>query len=63
MLGTVESIGNGLIDRHRHGPRVRLRAITAMNRNGFNMHPTLVAYHPFGNRRLRVPRGYLLLQQ
>ena len=38
MLGIVERIGRGLVDRHRHGLGCRVRAVARMNRQGLQFH-------------------------
>src|SRR5207248_9881473 len=38
MIGAVELIRGGLIDRHRHGPRRRVAIVAAMNSNRLASH-------------------------
>ena len=38
MLGAVECVGDGLIDRHRHGLRGRIDLVTAVNCDGLAAH-------------------------
>src|SRR5690606_4442860 len=43
MLGVVEGVGGGLVDRHSHGLGGRVRAVAGVDSEGFGFHATLLA--------------------
>ncbi len=42
VLGVIERVRGGLVDRYRHGPGGRVRAIACMNGEGFQFHGALL---------------------
>ncbi len=53
VLGVIEGVGGGLVDRHRHRPGGRVRAVASVDGEGFPFHGALL----FLVRRGKGPRA------